>query len=228
MSPLKTTAILFAALGVALALSGPRKEAVGSTARDPGLPPAVQDPVSGSATTMARTPEERPAPGDGRHLAPPPVSERAVAKSSPWHEVREAEEMARNGPKRSQESVPAEGADHESRPETRGTLAVSPAGPRPSRPVNWPLAFQAEPSAVVSLTPAQQKDVEKIREQFIEDLGGVAADPDTPEYAAAWRHAQPSADDLLRLKLGWQGYLQYQYAAARARYVEWRAEHAAE
>ncbi len=64
----------------------------------------------------------------------------------------------------------------------------------------------------VELTPEQAAAVEKIREEFIEAVGGEGQDPADAGYAERWRRFLPDADQKLRLLIGWQAFRQYQMA----------------
>jgi hypothetical protein len=47
-----------------------------------------------------------------------------------------------------------------------------------------------------------------LRQRFISELGGMSADPNSPEYAAHWQQAQPKIDQSLKTMLGYQVYRQ--------------------
>lgn len=59
------------------------------------------------------------------------------------------------------------------------------------------------------VTPAEASALRAAGRQFQQDLAasGVAYDPDSPEYGAAWQRAARGSDDLLRAWLGWDRFM---------------------
>lgn len=97
-------------------------------------------------------------------------------------------------------------------------LPVRTGGQSPTTPPvpSYPLFLQDVNWHALGFTPAQQKAIERVRQQFITDIGGPNQDPNDPAYLARWQKAQSKADDALRGSLGpqdYQGYLQQQYYA---------------
>jgi hypothetical protein len=81
------------------------------------------------------------------------------------------------------------------------------------RLVVLPVAFGEMPSAAVVLTPEQVAEVDRIQEQFLNDIGGEPADPGSSDYLQKWSHAQPLADQRLRAAIGAQAFARWQEEA---------------
>jgi hypothetical protein len=85
-----------------------------------------------------------------------------------------------------------------------------------SAPATYPLAFQDVNLDSLGLKDEQKKAVEQviasIRQQFINQIGGLNQDPSDPAYLARWRKAQPQMDDELRGWLGGKTFMAYQLA----------------
>jgi hypothetical protein len=71
-----------------------------------------------------------------------------------------------------------------------------------------PAIFANVPSNSLNLSPTQQTLLDGLRNQFVNQLGGPGADPNSPDYAARWQEAQPRMDQNLKVLLGWQVYRQ--------------------
>lgn len=65
-----------------------------------------------------------------------------------------------------------------------------------------PLVFQEFDRQMWNLTDEQAAAIEQLRNQFVEDVGGINQDPTDPGYLEKWQKAQPAADALLWFKLG--------------------------
>src|SRR5579871_6303691 len=104
----------------------------------------------------------------------------------PWSKQREAQMVAfflGQGP-----------APVESNQENVSAVA---AGPKSASPI-YPLAFRDVNLDKLGLTEAQKQGVQQaiagLRQQFIEQIGGLNQDPSDPTYLQRWQKAQPQAD----------------------------------
>ena len=84
--------------------------------------------------------------------------------------------------------------------------------PAPQRDVRVPLAFQNVNTS--GLNDNQQQAINQIQQNFVNAVGGQNADPGTEDYFNRWQDAQLRSDELMRIKLGGQAFLQYQLQAA--------------
>jgi hypothetical protein len=81
--------------------------------------------------------------------------------------------------------------------------------------VQLPLVF-VEPDPSLNLTEKELADLDRLREEFIEAIGGPDQDPSTPDYYQRWERARTVFDGRLK---GWFGsgvYLSLQSSAAAA------------
>jgi hypothetical protein len=91
------------------------------------------------------------------------------------------------------------------------------AAGRKSAPAVYPLAFRDVNLDSLGLTAVQKEAIQQaiagIRQQFIDQIGGLNQDPSDPAYLERWRKAQPQNDDALRGWLGGKTFMAYQLAA---------------
>lgn len=73
-----------------------------------------------------------------------------------------------------------------------------------------PAVFMADDPSSLGLNPSQLAIVQKIRSNFIQNLGGADADPTSPDYLARWQKAESMANDQARAMLGHAGFLALQ------------------
>ena len=81
------------------------------------------------------------------------------------------------------------------------------------QPVPEPLIFQPVDPAKLNLTSEQSRIIDKLRQNFLQEIGGTNQDPNNPAYLERWQKAQPEADAVLRGMLGTSLYQNYQMAA---------------
>lgn len=86
----------------------------------------------------------------------------------------------------------------------------------PATPV-YPLAFRQVDLASLGFGAAEKAAIDRVRQEFVNEIGGVGQDPDDPAYLARWQKAQANADDALRGALGSQAFLAFQFQ----QYYEW-------
>jgi hypothetical protein len=97
------------------------------------------------------------------------------------------------------------------------SVAASPGLRRsrsaPKRAPVLPLAFQEKEPGTIFTDPSHAAEVVSVQDQFIEDIGGEAADPSSPEYLHRWIPAQRLSDLRLRARIGAQAFAAYQREA---------------
>jgi hypothetical protein len=96
-----------------------------------------------------------------------------------------------------------------------------PAGPElvivaPAGRVPLPVAFQELPQDG-QMTPEQRAKLTAIQDAFIAAIGGANQDPNSPEYLARWRQAQPKCDDAFRAAFGQTAFLRRHLSMLQAR-----------
>jgi hypothetical protein len=86
----------------------------------------------------------------------------------------------------------------------------------PAQAVSEPLVFQDVDPSTLQLTDMQKQVISRLRQQFIDQIGGTNQDPNDPAYLARWQKAQHGIDDTLRGTLGIKFYVNYRLQAANA------------
>jgi hypothetical protein len=76
-----------------------------------------------------------------------------------------------------------------------------------------PLVFQKVDLNMMNLDEQQIQAINDLRQNFIEEIGGLHQDPNDPTYLARWEKAQPEVDDDLRGMLGVSVWENYQLAS---------------
>lgn len=74
--------------------------------------------------------------------------------------------------------------------------------PRAANPPEMPLVFQDVDPAALHLTDAQVAIINGIKQDFLQQIGGMNQDPNDPAYRQKWMPAQRQADDMLKGMLG--------------------------
>jgi hypothetical protein len=87
-------------------------------------------------------------------------------------------------------------------PGVAGAAADSPM------PLPLPLAF-LDPSPGIKLDDRQVAAIDRLRQDFVDAVGGRGQDPNDPAYLPRWTRALPENDARLRFILGVEGYRQY-------------------
>jgi hypothetical protein len=105
--------------------------------------------------------------------------------------------------------APAQALHNEDQP---SSAPASGHRPRPSAPISLPLALQDVP--VIGMSSQQIQVINDVRQNFLDEIGGLNQDPNDPAYLANWQNAQPKADNLLKAMLGATAFENYQLAAA--------------
>ena len=83
----------------------------------------------------------------------------------------------------------------------------------PSIPL--PLVFQSIDPQRLSVTPDQQKVITRLKQKFLDMIGGADQDPSDPQYLQRWQQAQPSINEELELQLGQEFFQEYETAATQ-------------
>jgi hypothetical protein len=78
-----------------------------------------------------------------------------------------------------------------------------------------PLVFQPIDPHAFKLTPDQEEILERLQQNFLDEIGGADRDPNDPEYLARWKKARSLVDDQLQAQLGQDFFQRYQIAAAQ-------------
>ncbi|XHR29298.1 MAG: hypothetical protein ACFUZC_01795 [Chthoniobacteraceae bacterium] len=78
-----------------------------------------------------------------------------------------------------------------------------------------PLIFQPLKGDELKLTASQSALLEKLRQNFLEEIGGPNQSPNDPRYLEKWQNAAAAADQRVRSLLGSQFYIRYQLEARR-------------
>ncbi len=71
-------------------------------------------------------------------------------------------------------------------------------------------ASNAVPRKAPTLTEDQQAGLADVQNKFIQDVGGTAQNPQDPAYLARWQTAQEGSDAMMRAKLGWKAFNEFQ------------------
>jgi hypothetical protein len=79
--------------------------------------------------------------------------------------------------------------------------------------ISVPLVLQEVDLASLNLDEDRMKLISRLREGFVEEIGGYNQDPNDPEYRKRWQKAQAKSDELFRGMIGIQAYHEYQLNA---------------
>jgi len=82
-----------------------------------------------------------------------------------------------------------------------------------------PLVLQSVDPGLLKITPEQQQVIERLRQAFVDMVGGPNNDPNDPEYLERWRKAQPAINDVMEAQLGQEFFLSYEAAAAQTEFA---------
>ena len=81
-------------------------------------------------------------------------------------------------------------------------MVVAASRSRQERPAEMPLVFQDVDPSAMHLTDSQAEIINEIRQDFLQQVGGLNQDPGDPAYRKRWLPAEREADDMLRGMLG--------------------------
>jgi hypothetical protein len=101
------------------------------------------------------------------------------------------------------------------------SLAVTHAGSHPNSEAEpeataaLPLVLQSVDPGLLNITPEQQQVVERLRQMFVDMVGGSDQNPNDPQYLERWQEAQPEINEQLKAQLGLEFFLSYETAAAQ-------------
>jgi hypothetical protein len=98
-------------------------------------------------------------------------------------------------------------------PQQKEAASGVAASPADSAPAVLPLAFWGSAGDAAGLNDYQKAAVERSQQTFLMSLDGL--DSKSPEYARAWRKAQPNVDAVLEASLGDDAYQKLQLEAWR-------------
>jgi hypothetical protein len=100
-------------------------------------------------------------------------------------------------------------------PQTADDIAAADSQPAEIASVSVPLILQNIDPAVLNLNSDQSQILERLRQNFVQSIGGTNQDPNDPAYLARWQKAQPEADDMVRTMFGTAAFQAYQMAALK-------------
>jgi hypothetical protein len=75
-----------------------------------------------------------------------------------------------------------------------------------------PLAFKPVDQHSLKITPEQQEVLDRLQQNFLEQIGGANQDPNDPQYRQRWEEARPLIDEQLKAQLGQDFFIQYETA----------------
>ena len=94
------------------------------------------------------------------------------------------------------------------------TPQTTPAQKKEST-VPLPLVFQPVDSHAFKITPEQQEVLDRLQQDFLDQIGGANQDPNDPQYLARWKEAEPLIEEQLKQQLGQDFFLNYELAAGQ-------------
>jgi len=75
-----------------------------------------------------------------------------------------------------------------------------------------PLVFKPVDQHSLKITPEQQKVLDRLQQNFLEQIGGANQDPNDPQYRQRWEEARPLIDEQLKAQLGQDFFIEYETA----------------
>jgi hypothetical protein len=137
-------------------------------------------------------------------------------------------EIYRPGGESPNERVATESsADAEASQDFSGVTTIDPAlsstAPTPQKTPErkkestapLPLVFQPVDPHAFKITPEQQEILDRLQQNFLDQIGGANRDPNDPQYLARWKEARPLIDEQLKAQLGQDFFQRYQLAVAQ-------------
>jgi len=97
---------------------------------------------------------------------------------------------------------------------TAPTPQMTPAQKKESTSA-LPLVFQPVDRQAFKITPEQQEVLDRLQQEFLDQIGGPNQDPNDPQYLTRWKEAEPLIDEQLKAQLGQDFFLDYQIAAGQ-------------
>lgn len=82
------------------------------------------------------------------------------------------------------------------------------------KPVAVPLVLQEVDLSALNLNESQKQLIASLRQDFIQQIGGLNQNPEDPDYLMRWQKAQPEMDDILKGMIGTSAFENYQLLAA--------------
>ena len=79
----------------------------------------------------------------------------------------------------------------------------------------FPLVFQTVDPQAFKISPEQQAILDRLQQNFLDQIGGANQDPNDPQYLARWKEAQPLINEQLKAQLGQDFFLKYETAAGQ-------------
>ena len=99
-------------------------------------------------------------------------------------------------------------------PSAASTPQMTPAQKKKSTSP-LPLVFQPVDPQAFKITPEQQEVLDRLQQDFLDQIGGANQDPNDPQYLARWKEAEPLIEEQLKAQLGQDFFLNYQIAAGQ-------------
>jgi len=78
-----------------------------------------------------------------------------------------------------------------------------------------PLVFQPVDSKAFKMTPNEKEILDRLQQNFLDEIGGTDQNPNDPQYLAQWKEARSLIDEQLKAQLGQNFFLNYQTAAGQ-------------
>jgi cytoskeletal protein RodZ len=78
-----------------------------------------------------------------------------------------------------------------------------------------PLVFQTVDPQAFKISPEQQEILDRLQQNFLDEIGGANQDPNDPQYLARWKEAQPLINEQLQAQLGQDFFLKYESTTGR-------------
>jgi len=97
---------------------------------------------------------------------------------------------------------------------TAPTPQMTPAQKKEST-APLPLVFQPVDPHSLKITPEQQEVLDRLRQNFLDQISGVNQDLNDPQYLARWKEAQPLINEQLKTQLGQDFFVKYETAAGQ-------------
>jgi hypothetical protein len=78
-----------------------------------------------------------------------------------------------------------------------------------------PLIFKPVDPHSLKITPGQQQVLDRLQQNFLDQIGGADQDPNDPQYRQRWEEARPLIDQQLKAQLGQEFFIRYETAIAK-------------
>jgi hypothetical protein len=161
----------------------------------------------------------------GSHPTPAPNKDRGAEASTADTDKPETSRSGSESPNEHPTESPAD--DAKASQDFSGVTTIDPDSPlnssMPQRTPEkkkessspFPLVFQTVDPQAFKISPEQQAILDRLQQNFLDQIGGANQDPNDPQYLARWKEAQPLINEQLKAQLGQDFFLKYQTAASQ-------------